>query len=72
MGITERERQKLADALRGPLDYSAEPEVKRIMEQCAAEDLRVIEPILEDMLLQAENRGRLRTYLEIGGAGRAR
>ncbi len=61
------DERRLYDALRGPIIYD-EPTTNKIMEDCAVEDLRVITPIIDEMLEQAENRGKLSVYLEVAAS----
>lgn len=60
--MTELYRSKLFNALRGEIQSDAL--TNRLMEEVAVEDLRAIEPIIDDIEKQAENRGKLSVLLE--------
>jgi hypothetical protein len=62
--MTEREERKLYEALRGPILYH-DREVIAIMDATAVEDLHAIAPVVEEMIRNAEARGRLQLLLEL-------
>lgn len=61
--MTPYEEKKLYEALRGPVIY-AEPFTNDLMETTATEDLHAITPTVDEMLRNAEHRGRLKAILE--------
>lgn len=61
--MTNSEEQKLFSALRGPIIY-ADPFGNDLMDATAAEDLKAITPVVDELIAQAEFRGRLQVLLE--------
>ena len=60
--MTGKEYATIWLALRGPIGMSEADD--RILDAIADADMKAIQPIVDDMLLQAENRGRLGQMLE--------
>lgn len=60
--MTDLEREQLFKALRGPLQYDTAGNL--LMDEVADEDLRVIEPVVNEFIAQAEMRGRVQLLLE--------
>ena len=59
--MTNTDRQRLFTALLG---LEIQSEDRKELEELVAEDLERITPIIDDMLQQAELRGRFQAYLE--------
>ena len=66
--MTAREKQALVDALMARCFEVEEPHVIEMMAESAWGDLKLIEPVVEQMLRAAEARGRFEAYLEIAEA----
>lgn len=62
--MTSHEQKKLLAALRGPVIYP-DPFDNNLMESTAEEDLHAITPCVDEMLRNAEHRGRLKAILEL-------
>jgi hypothetical protein len=65
--LTREQKQNLVDAMMTQVEKIEEPHVIKEMAECAWHDLKLITPALEDMLAQAEARGRFAGILEMIG-----
>ena len=63
--LTQQEKQSLVDAMMTQASQIEEPHFLIEMAECAWHDLKLMEPILNDLLHQAEQRGRFAFMLEI-------
>ena len=66
--MTAREKQAIVDALMGHCYEVVEPHVLQMMADLSWKDVKMIEPVVEQMLRDAEARGRFEAYLEIAEA----
>lgn len=63
--LTTADRQRIVDALMTQANQIEEPHFVREMAECAWHDLALMEPVLNEILRNAEARGRLAGILDI-------